>query len=148
MERWPCRIWEKPQGAHWELCVSPLIMLKEFTRACVTGLFAVEPCCIQNAHTFMLTSSEQVTLEICISEKVIFINSGNSVCIKTFATFSQCALSPQFCHQHSFFTFITTLWLIIVHISKVCILREQYIFSSVWKVNHAVRWGAFDWRVP
>lgn len=55
---------------------------------------------------------------------------------------------PQFCHQHSFFTFITTLWLIIVHISKVCILREQYIFSSVWKVNHAVRWGAFDWRVP
>lgn len=34
-------------------------------------------------HTFMLTSSEQVTPEICISEKVIFINSGNSVCIKT-----------------------------------------------------------------
>lgn len=58
-------------------------MLKEFTRACVTGLFAVEPCCIQNAHTFMLTSSEQVAPEICISEKVIFINSGNSACIKT-----------------------------------------------------------------
>lgn len=61
----------------------PLIMLKEFTRACVTGLFAVEPCCIQNAHTFMLTWSEQVTPEICVSEKVIFINSGNSVCIET-----------------------------------------------------------------